>query len=102
MIQHDEYENKSYYYEGDTLVATLDFNTDKFELHDDEEYSNCCGADRLYDETDLCAECKEHADFGNGYTKEELDKLYFEMYQHREDIYNIVVDFDQFSYKDFR
>jgi len=26
------------------------------------EQSNCCGADRWY-ETDICSECREHADF---------------------------------------
>lgn len=28
-----------------------------------EELSNCCGANRWYDESDICSECKEHADF---------------------------------------
>ncbi len=28
-----------------------------------EELSNCCYANRLYDETDICSDCKEHADF---------------------------------------
>ncbi len=26
-------------------------------------YSNCCGAGRLYDESDVCSDCKEHAVF---------------------------------------
>ena len=25
--------------------------------------SNCCGAPRWLDETDICSDCKEHADF---------------------------------------
>ena len=29
-----------------------------------EELSNCCGALRWY-ETDVCSDCKEHADFYN-------------------------------------
>ena len=28
-----------------------------------EELSNCCGANRWYDESDICSECKEHACF---------------------------------------
>ena len=28
-----------------------------------EELSNCCGASRWYDESDICSDCKEHADF---------------------------------------
>jgi len=28
-----------------------------------EETSNCCGASRWLDETDICGDCKEHADF---------------------------------------
>ena len=32
----------------------------------EEEYSTCCGAGRLYDESDLCADCKEHTDFDDG------------------------------------
>ena len=31
--------------------------------YQDEEFSNCCGAARWMDETDICAHCKEHADF---------------------------------------
>ena len=31
------------------------------------EFSNCCGASRWFDETDICSECKEHAEF---YTEE--------------------------------
>jgi len=31
--------------------------------YQDEEFSNCCGASRWMDETDICADCKEHADF---------------------------------------
>jgi hypothetical protein len=29
-----------------------------------EEFSNCCGASR-WGETDICSDCKEHADFYN-------------------------------------
>ena len=28
-----------------------------------EEVSNCCGAARWMEETDICSDCKEHADF---------------------------------------
>ncbi len=28
-----------------------------------EELSNCCYANRLYDESDICSDCKEHAIF---------------------------------------
>jgi len=28
-----------------------------------EELSNCCDASRWLDETDICSDCKEHADF---------------------------------------
>ena len=75
MIQHDEYENKSSYYDDttDELIATLDFGSDTF--------------------TDESEE---------GLTKQQADEIYFEMYQHREDIYNIVIDDEQFSYEDFR
>ena len=41
-------------------------------MDDKEEYSTCCGAGRLYDESDLCADCKEHTDFE---FEEELDEL---------------------------
>lgn len=27
------------------------------------EQSDCCGADRWHHSTDLCKECKEHAEF---------------------------------------
>ena len=27
------------------------------------EYSNCCTANRMFPESDLCSHCKEHADF---------------------------------------
>jgi|GEM_PF-5180842 len=30
-----------------------------------EELSNCCGAPRWLDETDICEDCKEHADFSD-------------------------------------
>lgn len=30
--------------------------------YQDEEFSNCCGAAR-WGETDICSDCKEHADF---------------------------------------
>ena len=34
--------------------------------YQDEEFSNCCGAGRWMDDTDICADCKEHADFEDG------------------------------------
>jgi len=30
-----------------------------------EELSNCCGATRWFDESDICSDCKEHAEFYN-------------------------------------
>ena len=27
------------------------------------EYSNCCGSGRWLDETDICEDCLEHAEF---------------------------------------
>ena len=31
--------------------------------NDEERLSNCCGAPPLYDESDLCSDCKEHTEF---------------------------------------
>lgn len=31
------------------------------------EVSECCGASRWFDESDICSQCKEHTDF---YTEE--------------------------------
>lgn len=28
-----------------------------------DKYSNCCGAPPLWEESDLCSDCKEHAEF---------------------------------------
>lgn len=28
-----------------------------------DEYSNCCTAARMFPGSDLCSDCKEHADF---------------------------------------
>ena len=36
-----------------------------------EELSDCCGAPRWFSETDICSDCKEHADF---YSDEEIEE----------------------------
>ena len=31
-----------------------------------ERLSNCCGANEWFDNTDICGDCKEHAEFEEG------------------------------------
>lgn len=35
------------------------------------EVSNCCSASRWLEETDICSQCKEHADFHDDEDNEE-------------------------------
>jgi hypothetical protein len=44
-------------------------------METEEELSNCCGADRWYDEIDICSQCKEHAEFVCEEEDEEYTKL---------------------------